>query len=48
MFKNYGFKYATQSSLTISIYDFIIPKEKYNLIYQGDEKVKKIHDAWYK
>ena len=48
MLKNYGFKYATKSSVTMSIYDFIIPKEKYDLIHQGDEKVKKIHDAWYK
>lgn len=46
--KNYGFKYATQSALTISVYDFIIPQEKYDHLSDGDEKVKKIHDAWYK
>ncbi len=46
--KDYGFKYATQSAHTISAYDFIIPQEKNDLINDGDEKVKKIHDAWYK
>lgn len=46
--KDYGFKYATQSSITMSAYDFIIPKEKDELIKSWDEKVKIIHDYWYK
>jgi len=46
--KDYGFKYATKSSVTMNAYDFIIPKEKEVLINEGNERVKKIHDAWYK
>lgn len=46
--KDYGFKYATQSSVTISAYDFIIPDDKRDLIESWDEKVKIIHDYRYK
>jgi len=46
--KEFGFKYATKSAVTMNAYDFIIPEEKKKLIEEGDEKVKKIHDAWYK
>jgi len=46
--KEFGFKYATKSAVTMNAYDFIIPEEKKKLIEEGNEKVKKIHDAWYK
>jgi DNA-directed RNA polymerase subunit beta' len=46
--KDYGFKYATKSAVTMNAYDFIIPEEKKTLIEEGNEKVKKIHDMWYK
>jgi len=46
--KDYGFKYATKSAVTMNAYDFIIPEEKKALIEEGNEKVKAIHDAWYK
>ena len=46
--KDYWFKYATQSTVTINAYDFIVPDEKKELINEWNEKVKQIHDAWYK
>jgi len=46
--KEFWFKYATKSAVTMNAYDFIIPEEKKKLIEEGNEKVKKIHDAWYK
>ena len=46
--KDYGFVYATKSAVTINAYDFLVPNEKKVLLAEWDEKVKKIHDAWYK
>ena len=47
-FKEFWFEYATKSAVTMNAYDFIIPEEKKKLIDEWNEKVKKIHDAWYK
>ena len=46
--KDYWFIYATKSAVTINAYDFIVPDEKKSLLAEWDEKVKEIHDAWYK
>jgi DNA-directed RNA polymerase subunit beta' len=46
--KEYGFKYATKSAVTMNAYDFVVPEEKKDLIAEGNEKVRIIHDAWYK
>jgi len=46
--KDYGFVYATKSAVTINAYDFLVPDEKKSLLAEWDEKVKEIHDAWYK
>jgi len=46
--KDYGFEFATKSAVTMNAYDFIVPDEKKDLINEWNEKVKFIHDAWYK
>ncbi|UFX82528.1 DNA-directed RNA polymerase subunit beta' [Candidatus Absconditicoccus praedator] len=46
--KDWGFKYATISAVSVNIFDLHVPKEKQALLAEGDEKVKKIHDFWFK
>ena len=46
--KDYWFIYATKSAVTINAYDFLVPEEKKALLAEWDEKVKEIHNAWYK
>ncbi len=46
--KDWWFKYATVSAVSMNIFDLHVPKEKKPLIDEGDEKVRKIHDFWYK
>lgn len=43
--KNIGFKYATLSGLTVSIFDMVIPDEKYGFVKEGEEKIKEIQKA---
>jgi DNA-directed RNA polymerase subunit beta' len=43
--KNIGFKYATLSGLTVSVFDMIIPDEKYGFVKEGEEKIKEIQKA---
>ena len=43
--KNLGFKYATLSGLTVSVFDMIIPDEKYGFVKEGEEKIKEIQKA---
>ncbi len=40
--KRLGFKYSTQGSLTVSVSDMKIPKEKYEFVAEAEEKVAKI------
>jgi DNA-directed RNA polymerase subunit beta' len=46
--KRIGFKFATQSGLTISAADVIIPKSKKTIIDKSDEVVKKINNQYWK
>ena len=43
--KNIGFKYATLSGLTVSVFDMIIPDEKYGFVKEWEEKIKEIQKA---
>jgi DNA-directed RNA polymerase subunit beta' len=43
--KNLGFRYATLSGLTVSAFDMHIPKEKYEFVREGEEKIKEIQKA---
>lgn len=45
--KNLGFKYATISGLTVSIFDMIIPEEKYQFVHEGEDKIKEIQKAFW-
>ena len=46
--KNIWFKYATLSSTTMNVFDLEVPDIKQKLLTEGDEKVRIIHNAWYK
>jgi DNA-directed RNA polymerase subunit beta' len=45
--KNLGFKYATLSGLTVSVFDMIIPDEKYEYVSEGESKIKEIGKAFW-
>ncbi len=45
--KTLGFKYATLSGLTVSIFDMIIPVEKDGFIEEGETKIKEIQKAFW-
>ena len=47
-FKRVGFKFATKSGLTISVFDMVVPKERKELIEEADEKVRKINNQYWK
>ena len=40
--KSLGFKFSTRGSLTVSVSDMRIPKEKYEYLAQGDDEVNEI------
>ncbi len=46
--KSMGYKYSTRSSLSISVYDMIIPPKKKELLAEATKKVDEINDlaAW--
>lgn len=44
LLKNIGFKYATHSSTTISIFDMAVPQEKQEILRKGDDQAKDIYD----
>lgn len=46
--KDWWFKFATLSAVTINIFDLVVPHEKKWLLDEWDEKVRQIHDYWYK
>jgi DNA-directed RNA polymerase subunit beta' len=48
MIKNYGFKYATLSATSINVLDMRVPKEKEELMLQGDERANEIYNLFYK
>lgn len=45
--KGLGFKYATLSGLTVSVFDMIIPEEKHEFVRQGEDKIKEIGKAFW-
>jgi DNA-directed RNA polymerase subunit beta' len=45
--KNIGFKYATLSGLTVSVYDMHIPTEKKEIIERAEESIKDIQKAFW-
>jgi len=48
MIKNYGFKFATLSATSINVLDMKVPKEKEELMLQGDERANEIYNFFYK
>lgn len=46
--KDWWFKFATLSSVTINVFDLIVPKEKQEILKKWDEEVNAIHNFWYK
>ncbi len=48
MIKNYGFKFATLSATSINVLDMKVPKEKEELMLQGDERANEIYNLFYK
>ncbi len=46
--KDWWFKFATMSAVSINIFDLIVPPEKQSLLVEWDENVKKIHTYWFK
>lgn len=46
--KDWWFKYATLSSVSVNVFDLIVPPEKWNLLVWWEEAVNKIHTYWYK
>ena len=47
-FKRIGFKFATKSGLTISVFDMLVPKEREETIKKADEVVRKINNQYWK
>ncbi|MGE3341584.1 MAG: DNA-directed RNA polymerase subunit beta' [Candidatus Altimarinota bacterium] len=46
--KDIGFQYATKSGLTVSASDMIVPEEKYKIVEDASEQVKKINDFYWR
>ena len=46
--KDWGFKFATLSAVTMNVFDLIVPPEKKELIKRWEEEVTKIHNLWYR
>lgn len=46
--KDWWFKFATFSAVSINIFDLYVPENKKPLLESWDESVRKIHDFWYK
>jgi DNA-directed RNA polymerase subunit beta' len=44
--KELGFNYATKAGFSLGIDDFVIPKEKYNLVDKAQKNVQKIEDNY--
>ncbi|MFC2158433.1 DNA-directed RNA polymerase subunit beta' [Acidobacteriota bacterium] len=44
--KEMGFAYATQAGFSLGIDDFVIPKEKYNLVDKAQKEVQKIEELY--
>jgi len=47
-FKRVGFKFATKSGITISVFDMIVPEEREEMVAEADETVRKINNQYWK
>ncbi|MBN1258174.1 DNA-directed RNA polymerase subunit beta', partial [Candidatus Peregrinibacteria bacterium] len=47
-FKRIGFKFATKSGLSISIFDMLIPESREEMVKEVDESVRKINNQYWK
>ena len=47
-FKRIGFKFATKSGITISVFDMIVPEEREDMVRNADETVRKINNQYWK
>lgn len=47
-FKRIGFKFATKSGITISVFDLLVPEEREDMIAVADETVRKINNQYWK
>ncbi len=47
-FKRVGFKFASKSGITISVFDMLVPEEREDLIAAADETVRKINNQYWK
>jgi DNA-directed RNA polymerase subunit beta' len=47
-FKRIGFKFATKSGMTISVFDMTVPEERDDLVQKADETVRKINNQYWK
>lgn len=46
--KDWWFKFATLSSVTINVFDLIVPEEKQEILKKWEEDVNQVHNYWYK
>ena len=46
--KNIGFRYATQSGVSIALSDILVPKERVQIVEEANEKVRKINNQYWK
>jgi len=47
-FKRIGFKFATKSGLSISIFDMLTPESREGMVKEADEAVRKINNQYWK
>ncbi|PIZ71622.1 DNA-directed RNA polymerase subunit beta', partial [Candidatus Peregrinibacteria bacterium CG_4_10_14_0_2_um_filter_43_11] len=48
LFKRIGFKFATKSGLSISVFDMIVPTEREGILKEADELIRKINNQYWK
>lgn len=46
-FKNYGFKFATKSTVTTSLFDMLSPEQKDHIIREGEDKIQSLQNNRY-
>ena len=47
-FKRIGFKFATKSGITISVFDMLDPEGREEMVKEADDKVRKINNQYWK
>ncbi len=46
-FKNYWFKFATESTVSTSLFDMLTPEKKDQLIREWEDKIQHLQNSWY-